>query len=67
MNTAIVADSGNPPLVGMNLSGRTDAAGYAFQDAIVSGALANGTGWVEYVWTHPEHAALSIFSPEERH
>ncbi len=58
VNTTIVADGGNPLLVGTNLSGKADAAGYAFRDAIVSGALANGTGWVEYVWTHPEHASL---------
>jgi len=58
VNTTIVADGGNPLLVGMNCSGKTDAAGYAFRDAIVRGALANGTGWVEYVWTHPEHPSL---------
>lgn len=58
VNTTIVADGGNPLLVGINLSGKTDAAGYAFRDAIVKGALANGTGWVEYVWTHPEHPSL---------
>lgn len=39
-------------------AGKADAAGFAFRDAIVSGALANGTGWVEYVWTHPDHASL---------
>lgn len=54
----IVAHATNPLLVGVNFSGKTDAAGKPFRDEIVNGALANGTGWVDYIYTRPDESGL---------
>lgn len=43
----------NAHLVGASLRGKTDVAGTPFRDEILAGALANGTGWEEYVYTQP--------------
>jgi polar amino acid transport system substrate-binding protein len=43
----------NAHLVGASLRGKTDVAGTPFRDEIMAGALANGTGWEEYVYTQP--------------
>jgi ABC-type Fe3+-hydroxamate transport system substrate-binding protein len=54
----LVADAGNPGLSGQNMSGKTDVSGKAFRDELIAGALANGTGWVDYIWTNPAAGGL---------
>ena len=54
----IVAHASNSLLVGVNFKGKTDAAGKPFRDEIVQGALANGTGWVDYIYTKPDQSGL---------
>ncbi len=57
-NVTLVAHADNNQLVGTNFKGKTDVTGKDFRDEIVAGALENGTGWVEYVYTNPTHANL---------
>ncbi|WP_052730857.1 transporter substrate-binding domain-containing protein [Methanosarcina horonobensis] len=57
-NVTMVAHADNILLVGTNLKGKTDVTGKPFRDEIVTGALENGTGWEEYVYTNPVHANL---------
>jgi polar amino acid transport system substrate-binding protein len=45
-------------LVGVNFKGKTDAAGKAFRDEIIRGALAHGTGWEDYIYTKPDQSGL---------
>ena len=45
------ANANNPSVVGRNLKGVPDMAGRLFRDNIVEGALKNGTGWEDYVFT----------------
>jgi len=52
-NLTVVANADNMLLVGVNLKGKTDVTGKPYRDDILSGALKNGTGWVEYVYTNP--------------
>lgn len=52
-NLTIVAHAANPLQIGLNTRGKTDVAGKPFRDEILSGALNNGTGWEEYVYTNP--------------
>ena len=54
----MVAHATNPLLVGVNFRGKTDAAGKPFRDQIVSGALAHGTGWEDYIYTKPDQSGL---------
>lgn len=54
----IVAHATNPLLVGVNFRGKTDVAGKPFRDEIVNGALANGAGWVDYIYTRPDESGL---------
>ena len=53
-DVTIIAEADNPYLIGVNMKGRTDVAGTPFRDQIVAGALADGTGWVDYVWIIPD-------------
>jgi polar amino acid transport system substrate-binding protein len=57
-NVTMVAHAENIQLVGVNYRGKTDVTGKPFRDEIVAGALANGTGWVEYVYSSPAQAGL---------
>jgi polar amino acid transport system substrate-binding protein len=59
-DTAITmrAHATNPLLVGVNFRGKTDAAGKAFRDEIILGALTNGTGWEDYIYTKPDQSGL---------
>ncbi|MGC9445293.1 MAG: transporter substrate-binding domain-containing protein [Candidatus Methanospirareceae archaeon] len=50
---AVVAHAYYPQQVGVNYRGKTDVTGKPFRDEIHAGALANGTGWVDYVYLHP--------------
>jgi polar amino acid transport system substrate-binding protein len=52
-NLTVVAHAANPLQIGVNSRGKTDVAGKPFRDEILSGALENGTGWEEYVYTNP--------------
>jgi polar amino acid transport system substrate-binding protein len=54
----MVAHATNPLLVGENFKGKTDAAGKPFRDEIVNGALANGEGWEDYIYTKPDQSGL---------
>ena len=57
-NVTIVAHAANSQLVDINFKGKTDVTGKTFRDQIVAGALDNGNGWVEYVYTNPAQANL---------
>ncbi|PKP53377.1 MAG: hypothetical protein CVT92_04345 [Bacteroidetes bacterium HGW-Bacteroidetes-1] len=52
------AHATNLLLVGVNFKGKTDAAGKAFRDEIIRGALAHGTGWEDYIYTKPDQSGL---------
>ena len=56
----MVAHADNPSLVGKSFAGKPDATGKLFRDEIVSGALAHGTGWVDYVYTRPDQSGLYL-------
>lgn len=45
-------------LVGKNYRGKPDAAGTMFRDEIVTGALNNGSGWVQYLYAKPGEEGL---------
>lgn len=52
-------------LVGRNYKGKPDVRGKAFRDEIVSGALTDGSGWVDYSYQKPGekgiHAKTTYF------
>ena len=54
----LVADAGNPGLAGQNMKGKVDVSGKMFRDELISGAVDNGTGWVDYIWTNPARGGL---------
>jgi polar amino acid transport system substrate-binding protein len=54
----MVAHADNPKLVWMNFMGKMDVSGKKFRDEIVAGAIRNGTGWVDYVYTSPAEGGL---------
>lgn len=54
----IVAHAGNPSIVGVNFKGKPDASGKLFRDEILAGALENGTGWADYIYTQPDKSGL---------
>jgi len=53
-NVTIVAEADNPRLIGVNMKGKTDVAGTPFREQIVEKALAERTGWVDYIWMIPD-------------
>jgi polar amino acid transport system substrate-binding protein len=57
-NVTIVAEADNPRLTGVNMKGKTDIAGTPFRDQIVTRALAERTGWVDYIWMIPEENGI---------
>lgn len=57
-NVTIVAHADNIQFVGVSHRGKTDVSGKAFPDNIVAGALANGTGWEEYIYYNPVETGL---------
>lgn len=59
-NTEVVsvANASNPGLVGTSFAGKPDVAGNKFRDEMVQGALRNGTGWVDYIYTKPDQSGL---------
>lgn len=58
IDLTIVAHATNANIVGVNFKGKTDAAGKAFRDEILAGALESGTGWVDYIYTKPDKSGL---------
>ncbi len=54
----LVADAGSPGLSGHSMKGKADVSGKLFRDDLVSGALANGAGWIDYIWTNPAEGGL---------
>jgi len=54
----MAAHGDNATLVGKNFRGKTDVEGKAFRDAIVKGALSNGSGWEDYIYTSPKQSGL---------
>jgi len=57
-DVTMVAHADNIKLVGVNYRGKTDVSGKPFRDEIVAGALQNGTGWVDYVYSNPVETGL---------
>jgi polar amino acid transport system substrate-binding protein len=57
-DVVMVAHATNLSLVGVSFAGKPDVAGKNFRDDIVSGALENGTGWVDYTYTKPDQSGL---------
>jgi polar amino acid transport system substrate-binding protein len=57
-NVTIVAHADNPTLIGVNLKGKTDVTGKPMRDLMVAKALANGTGWENYLYTSPKESGL---------
>ncbi len=45
-------------LIGRSYKGKPDVRGKKFRDDIVNGALANGTGWVDYSYKKPEDTGI---------
>lgn len=58
IDLTVVAHATNANIVGVNFKGKTDAAGKAFRDEILAGALESGTGWVDYIYTKPDKSGL---------
>ncbi|MDP3441721.1 MAG: transporter substrate-binding domain-containing protein [Ignavibacteria bacterium] len=54
----MVAHATNPLLVGVSFKGKTDVAGKAFRDDMVEGALSEGSGWEDYIYTKPDQSGL---------
>jgi polar amino acid transport system substrate-binding protein len=54
----MVAHAENPKTVGINFKGKTDVDGKAFRDEIVARALKDGSGWEDYIYTHPGESGL---------
>ncbi len=54
----IVAHATNSLLVGSNFKGKPDVAGKLFRDEILTGALTNGIGWEDYIYTKPGEGGL---------
>lgn len=57
-NVTFVAHADNPTLNGFDFKGKEDVTGKKFADETVAGAIKNGTGWVDYVWTNPAKSGL---------
>jgi polar amino acid transport system substrate-binding protein len=57
-NVTIVAHADNPALIGVSMRGKTDVTGKPMRDLMVAQALANGTTWVNYLYTSPQESGL---------
>jgi polar amino acid transport system substrate-binding protein len=58
LDLTIIAHAGNSSIVGVNFAGKPDASGKLFRDEIKAGALKDGTGWVDYIYTKPDKTGL---------
>ncbi len=54
----VVAHATNSLIVGATLKGKPDVSGKLFRDEILAGALTNGSGWVDYIYTKPDESGL---------
>lgn len=54
----MIAHGDNPSMIGLNYHHKVDVAGVPFRDQLVQGALANGTGWVDYIYSSPAESGL---------
>lgn len=54
----MIAHADNPRMVGLNYHNKVDVAGVPFRDHLVEGALTNGTGWVDYIYSSPAETGL---------
>ena len=52
-NMTVVAHADNLLLIGFSMKGKQDVTGKPFHDEILKGALKNGTGWEDYVYSNP--------------
>lgn len=57
-DVTMVAHADNIRMVGANYHNKTDVAGKPFRDLMVEGALANGSGWEDYVYSNPVESGL---------
>ena len=57
-NVTIIAHADNPSMVGANYHNKTNMTGRPFRDLIVEGALQNGTGWEDYLYSSPAETGL---------
>ena len=57
-NLTVVAHPVYIRLVGENFRGKTDVSGKRFRDEIMAGALANGTGWSDYIYINPAETGI---------
>jgi polar amino acid transport system substrate-binding protein len=51
-NVTMIAHADNILMVDVNFRGKPDVAGTLFRDQIIEGALVNGTGWEDYVYSN---------------
>jgi polar amino acid transport system substrate-binding protein len=56
----IIANADDQSLTNISLSGKTDVAGKKYHDEIIKGAIENGTGWVDYIYTRPDQDGLYL-------
>ena len=54
----VMAHSSRPELVGLNETNRADVSGKKFIEAIVMGALKNGVGLEDYIYSDPTKTGL---------
>ncbi len=54
----VMAHSSRPELVGLNETNRADVSGKRFIEAIVMGALKNGVGQEDYIYSDPNRTGL---------
>jgi polar amino acid transport system substrate-binding protein len=54
----VMAHSVRPELVGTNEMNRSDVSGKRFVEAMVAGALKNGVGEVDYIYSDPNKTGL---------
>ncbi len=57
-NANVMAHSSRPELVGSNEIDRADVSGTRFIEAIVTGALRNGQGHEDYIYSSPDRTGL---------
>ena len=57
-DVTVLANAGNPHLVGISMKGKTDVAGTAFRDEFANVATTNGSGWVDYLYIKPDQGGL---------
>ncbi|MBT4401349.1 MAG: transporter substrate-binding domain-containing protein [Bacteroidetes bacterium] len=56
----IVAHAANVNIIGLNFKGKPDVTGKLFRDEILAGALEEGSGWVDYIYTKPDQSGLYL-------